>query len=143
VDDGDGDGIPELNVCVGTTVGCDDCAQFDMFNWAIPGAVPDVRMSADGNTLHWNAVDAATTPLYSILRGKISELVVDRNVLRATCLDKDLPGLQRPAAAGPPANDAFYFLLGAENSCRPFPAWGDDSQGEERLNTLCDIFFPK
>jgi hypothetical protein len=26
-DDGDGDGIPQLNVCVGTTTGCDDCAR--------------------------------------------------------------------------------------------------------------------
>jgi hypothetical protein len=142
VDDGDGDGYPELNVCQGTTVDCDDCARLDDFNWAIPGPVPNVRMSADGNTLHWDQVDGGSSPLYSILRGKVSELRADRNILRAICLDKDLPGLQRPAAAGPPLNEAFYFLVGAENGCRTFPAWGSVGEDQERLNTACDLIGP-
>ncbi|MFQ5718072.1 MAG: thrombospondin type 3 repeat-containing protein [Acidobacteriota bacterium] len=139
-DDGDGDGLIETTVCQGTRVGCDDCASLDATNWAIPGDVPNVRWDTGGTVLRWDAVDAGTFPLYSILRGKLSELRADGNILRAVCLDKDLPGQQRTVLLNPPAGDGHYYLLGAESGCRTFPAWGFDSTGStERLNPSCDL----
>ncbi len=141
-DDGDGDGQVETSVCEGSKVGCDDCARLDANNWAIPG---DVWVWWSGpTTLNWDPVDAGTAPLYNILRGRVSEMRADRNILRAFCLAKDLSVMSRSATAIPSVpNEAFYFLLGAENGCRTFPAWGTGSNGTNRLNTACDLIsFP-
>jgi hypothetical protein len=139
-DDGDGDGQFEFNVCNGSgLVDCDDCARLDSSNWAIPGDVPNVRWSADGTSLQWDAVGAATAPLYNLIRGKVEEMQADQGVQAAVCIVKDTPVQQRSIGAVPAANRVFYFLVGAENGCRDFPTYGFDSTGQsERLNTACN-----
>jgi len=140
LDDGDGDGFDELNVCNGGGLeNCDDCSRLSASVWAEPGSVPNLHWSADGTTLLWDAVNAGTAPLYSLARGKVLDMWTQRNVVAAICIIKDTPLQEKSIGATPAQNEAFYFMIGAENSCRSFPTYGSDSTGtQERLNTSCN-----
>ncbi len=101
--------------------------------------MPQVEWTTDGTTLTWQPVSAGLNPLYSLIRGKILEMYVDRSVVGAVCIIKDSTSLQKTIAAIPNVNEAFYFLVGAENSCRTFPTYGFDRDGvQARLNFACD-----
>jgi N-acetylneuraminic acid mutarotase len=88
-----------------------DCAPTDPSNSA-PTEVAGLTLSGDKQTLQWTA--AANTARYDLLIGNVSSLPVGsgiencyNNLTTATASDPTLPGV----------NEAFFYLVRAENDC--------------------------
>jgi hypothetical protein len=115
----DGDGRPDAL----------DCAPREGGVWAAPGAItglmPDYLISVGLTQLAWDsqAVTAGPDTRYDVVTGLASELKADGDFHRAFCLADDLSDTPYFDFRAPPLQDAFYWLVRAENVCGT-ATWG-------------------
>ena len=112
--DSDSDGFPDYPDCNPSSAGV----------FAVPGLVQNLQVSpvAAGTnvTVSWMSQDpsAGTATVYDIVTGLISQLRVDGNYSRASCLTDNHPDTPyTDTRTPPPAGDAYYYLMRAHNSC--------------------------
>ena len=105
----------------GATVGA-DCNDFDARAWATPLEVSGVEVSQQpgATRVEWDsqAISAGPGTAYDIVTGYVSSLLSGGSYSSASCL---VPAWGAPpyddARSGPPAQDSFYYLVRAGNSC--------------------------
>ena len=121
--DDDGDGVDDTA----------DCAPLDAGFSAAPGDVTGLRIERATGTdveVSWIAEPSATH--YDLAGGLLLDLPVDGSVVNAACLADDITGLSMLDTRGnPPSNDAHYFILRAEHTCRG--VYGFGVGGTERV----------
>jgi hypothetical protein len=161
LDDGNGDGQMLSLLCLGATTGCDDCDPYNNQDWAMPGAVMGIYPSSlVGTVFSWPALSpaAGTQVLYSVLRGELADLRHDQGIISGSCYLRNMTATQfidtSPLPPPQPGDlvNGWYYLVGAENDCRPTPTWGISPVPPppppggglvgDRENVTCDFDFP-
>jgi N-acetylneuraminic acid mutarotase len=116
--DSDGRGDPLRMSCgpaAGYVPSADDCDDASAVSWANPDEARDL-MFTDATTLVWNAPAAlggVAQPIYDVLRAAHLPQGADS----FACVGSDLGGLSASDAAIPPAGQAFFYQVRAQNAC--------------------------
>ena len=126
--DSDGDGIADA---------C-DCAPTDATLRDAPPEVIGDLFAPDRQTYSWKSVAsyAGSGTHYDVLRGLVSELVVDYGFIRSSCLAAGVVGTSTLDASAPPVGDAFYYLVRGRSICGT-GTWGNDSWVLRWVPTNC------
>ncbi len=111
-----------------------DCAPLDDSAAVWPGEVTDLNV--DGATpalITWS--DMGPGQRYDVASGSISELRAQGGSVGALCLDDDgVVTAYYDARSNPPAGDAYYYLVRAQNVCGD-GSYGAASAGDPRMPT--------
>ncbi len=128
--DGDGYGDPGFpaNVCPV------DCAPLDPTVWFPPREVEGLAVDKGSQTrLSW--VGQGLSVGYDVAGGLLSEMLVDKSVARATCLQDGAAGeWWDDSRSDPTAGDGYYYMLRAQSVCGA-GTYGTTSTGTPRQPT--------
>jgi len=116
--DSDGRGDPLQMSCgpaAGYIASAGDCNDASAASWAAPGEARDL-MFTDATTLVWSApadLGGTAPPIYDVVRTSFLPPFVGY----FDCVGSNLGGLSATDAEVPPANQAFFYQVRAENAC--------------------------
>jgi hypothetical protein len=132
--DGYGDANRSLRSCtapVGYVANSEDCNDADSTAHHVPVEVRvlSLEITRAGVLLSWDSqnLTAGDGTVYEVVTGFQSDLQEDAEFRRSACLVAALPiNTYEDTRSAPPANDGFYYLVRARNSCG-IASFGDSS----------------
>lgn len=121
--DDDGDGFSE---CQG------DCNDGDASVWFVPSEVGGLSFGADKATLTWAPATSGSVaaPKYTLFRSPRADLF-----LAANCVATQVAATTATDSEAPATGQAFYYLVGAADSCTRSTLDGSWSDGTPRTAT--------
>ena len=116
-----------------------DCAPLDASAFAMPGEVTGVAVTQNSPTeVTFDTQNVGSGTLYEVVSGLTGRIVATQSLMEDFCLAPGVAtGSLQDTRPGPPANDAWFYLIRAGNSCGTGSLGGGAARAEPRAAEVC------